>query len=415
MRVIVIGAGVAGLTCAMRLRAAGVDVTVLEARDRIGGRTWTVDLAGAIVDLGGSWIHGPYGNPLADFCRAEGLGWRNDGAWGARMQVHREDGSLVSQAAATAVVASRTDFDPGEAVAALGGELTLAEAVEWYVADRHLGGETAELVRFHLDWLEGGLNIGADPSAISAAGAAFYRLHGGGNVALTGGYRTLVDRLAERLDIRLETPVVAIEEMPDRVVVSTTSGSERTDMVVVTVPLGVVTSILFEPALPAPVRRALDRLRLATVEKVVLRYDERWWPEDVARLTYVSGRRRFPAWADITDHPGAPALVTFVNPALTSLPDDADGRIEVAVETLHTMLGPGPEPVAGIATDWRNDPYARGSYSYVPTGAGVEDMRAFTRLEGRVRFAGEHTVAEYFGTVHGAFVSGETVAATITG
>lgn len=76
---VVVGAGIAGLTAAYELLAAGKDVLVLEARDRIGGRTHTIDLASAIVDLGASWLHGPRGNPLTGFLTKESLQWRSDG------------------------------------------------------------------------------------------------------------------------------------------------------------------------------------------------------------------------------------------------------------------------------------------------------------------------------------------------
>ncbi len=74
-RVVVVGAGIAGLTVANALTHAGVECVVLEARDRIGGRLHTVDLAGSAVDLGGSWIHHPVGNPLRDFAERVGLEW----------------------------------------------------------------------------------------------------------------------------------------------------------------------------------------------------------------------------------------------------------------------------------------------------------------------------------------------------
>jgi NADPH-dependent 2,4-dienoyl-CoA reductase/sulfur reductase-like enzyme len=72
-RVVVVGAGIAGLAAASRLRQAGIDAVVLEARDRIGGRLHTVDLAGTPVDMGGSWIHHPIGNPLTAFCDDHGI------------------------------------------------------------------------------------------------------------------------------------------------------------------------------------------------------------------------------------------------------------------------------------------------------------------------------------------------------
>jgi polyamine oxidase len=76
-RVIVVGAGIAGLTAANALAQAGVDCVVLEARDRIGGRLHTIDVAGSPVDMGGSWIHHPLGNPLRDVADQFGIGYRS--------------------------------------------------------------------------------------------------------------------------------------------------------------------------------------------------------------------------------------------------------------------------------------------------------------------------------------------------
>ena len=76
-RVVVVGAGIAGLTVANALTHAGVECVVLEARDRIGGRLHTVDLAGSPVDLGGSWIHTPAGNPMSAFAQQVGVSCRS--------------------------------------------------------------------------------------------------------------------------------------------------------------------------------------------------------------------------------------------------------------------------------------------------------------------------------------------------
>jgi polyamine oxidase len=66
VRVLVVGAGIAGLTAADAARCAGAEVVVIEARDRIGGRTWTVPLGPGSIDLGGAWVHSPIGNPVAE-------------------------------------------------------------------------------------------------------------------------------------------------------------------------------------------------------------------------------------------------------------------------------------------------------------------------------------------------------------
>ena len=72
-RVLVVGAGIAGLTVANALTQAGVECVVLEARDRIGGRLHTVDVGGYPVELGGSWIHTPDGYPMSAFARLAGV------------------------------------------------------------------------------------------------------------------------------------------------------------------------------------------------------------------------------------------------------------------------------------------------------------------------------------------------------
>ena len=102
---VVIGAGVAGLSAARELSAAGRDVLVLEARDRIGGRTWTVDLAGAPADLGASWIHGPHENPLTAFLAEANIPWQPDGSWGLGLGVSL-NGEWVAQHEATAAAAA---------------------------------------------------------------------------------------------------------------------------------------------------------------------------------------------------------------------------------------------------------------------------------------------------------------------
>jgi polyamine oxidase len=417
MRIVVIGAGVSGLTAARDLARSGADVTVLEARDRIGGRTWTHDLAGAPVDLGGSWIHGTFGNPLTEEVRTAGLTWRNDGLWGVGMNVFIEGSGWASAPVVATSLASRFDFDAAEAAAGLGGGGTYAEGAKWYLADRRLDGTEAQVAGFGIEWVDGALNIGGLPHEISLEGSAAYELHAGGNAVIDGGYRKLVDHLASGLDIRLSDPVLSVEHGGSGdALVSTTTGTIRADRVVVTVPLGVMRqgSILFSPDLTGHAAAA-SRLAMATLEKVVLRFESAFWG-DTRRLTFVSEDHRFPAWADYSHHTGAPTLVAFHNPRATVGMDSWSPaqRITGALETLTTMLGEVPDPIAVHATDWSVDPFSYGSYSYIPVGGSAADMTALGgQASDRLYFAGEHTVPEYFGTVHGAYESGRRVAQTI--
>lgn len=405
MDIVVVGAGVSGLTAARELRRDGHDVVVLEARDRIGGRTWTVDLGGAPSDLGGSWIHGPFENPLAEVVREAGLGWHNDGVWGGASLVHVDGvGPLDGPDTATAITA-QFDFDPAEAAAALGGDGSYDEGVAWFLDDRRYSGTLRHVVDQRIRFGDAGLNTAGPPWRVSLAGVAGYVEHSGGNVAIDGGYRMLVDHLAAGLDIRLGEEVHEIAHGSGGIVVTTATGRYEADQVVVTVPLGVLRAgtITFTPPI-ATVERAASRLAMGNLEKVVLRFDRRSWPDNVRRLAFVSDDRRFTDWVDITAHSGLPTLVAFHNPMLVDYGPD---RIAQALDVLSAMVGEVPEPVASYATDWTNDPFARGSYSYIPVGGSAGDMRTLSgRQSPQVVLAGEHTVAEYFGTVHGAYLSG---------
>jgi polyamine oxidase len=412
MRVVVIGAGVSGLTAARELRRRDREVTVLEARDRTGGRTWTAELGGAPADLGGSWIHGPFENPLVEVVREAGLSWHNDGAWGGASLIHVDGvGRLDGPDTATAITA-QFDFDPAEAAAALGRDGSYDEGVAWFLDDRGFTGTLRRVVDTRIRFGDAGLNTAGPPERVSLAGVAGYVDHAGGNVAIIGGYRMLVDHLASGLDIRTNEQVLEVEHGSDGVVVTTDAGRHEADQVVVTVPLGVLRagSITFSPPLPA-VERAVSRLAMGNLEKVVLRFERRFWPDNVRRLAFVSDARRFTDWVDITTHSGVPTLVAFHNPTLVDYGSD---RIGEAIDVLRTMVGEVPEPIASHATDWSNDPFAYGSYSYIPVGGSADDMRTLAgRQSARVVFAGEHTVPEYFGTVHGAHLSGRHAAEEI--
>jgi monoamine oxidase len=92
-----------------------------------------------------------------------------------------------------------------------------------------------------------------------------------------------------------------------------------------------------------------------------------------------------------------------------------DERAEIALDVLRTMIPDAPDPIAVHLTDWTNDPLALGSYSYVPVGGGPDDMRQLAApASDRLFFAGEHTVPEAFGTVHGAYMSGRRAAASVS-
>lgn len=409
MRVIVVGAGIAGLVAADAARCAGADVVVAEARDRLGGRIHTVPLGPGKVDLGGAWVHDPIGNPVTEALEAAGVQTSNDGAFGAPMAVWA-DGWVDAIGATTVAGVLQADWDPVQALAATGSD-RFVDGVEWFIADRGLDGELGDLARATLLSIVAPLVSAAPPDRVSLTGAAAYVQEGGGNLVPADGYGALAEALAEGLDVRLGSAVSRIEHGRAGVSVVTDGEVLEGDCAVVTLPLGVLRagSVVFDPMFPDSHSGAVERLAMGTLEKVVFRFAEQFWPDALWEISYLTEDRSFPAWFDFSRHVGAPSLIALYNPytakSLGGLPSGE--RVAPALAALRTMFGDVPAPEETLASDWTADPFALGSYSYVPVGASPDDMRRLGEpLSDRLILCGEATVPEHHGTVQAAFLSG---------
>jgi monoamine oxidase len=423
--VIVVGAGMAGLGAARALREGGFDVLVLEARGRIGGRAWTRELAGAPVEMGAMFLHGTEGNPAAELADALGLSyeprpWGLGAAYDAAARARIDDQAMGFLF---------TVFAFEEELAALAEELppdaSLADAIEHHLDRQDLEDEERRLARFALEQLLVELFDAGPPAKVGLRHYDAYQELEGGDQLLEGGYVTLADALAEGLDVRLQEPVRRIAHGAAGVTVTTSTGSYQGSHAIVTVSVGVLQAdaIEFEPPLSPAKRAAIARLDMGDLEKVVLRFEEPFWRtgSGVANLCYIGERPgEFPVFMDFTEHAGAPTLVCLhggqsARDALASMSDEEIRERALAV--LGEILGQEvPAPLAVAVTRWRDDPFARGSYSYLPVGASPDDMRVLGAPEGeRLLFAGEATVPEYYGTVHGALLSGLREARRIGG
>lgn len=192
-----------------------------------------------------------------------------------------------------------------------------------------------------------------------------------------------------------------------------------------TVSVGVLKAghIVFDPPLPDAKLTAIDRLDMGNLEKVILRFAEPFWRErgNASTFFYIAETPgEFPAFADWTDVSGTPTLVClYGGRTARRVIDERDSEqiTSGAVRVLREMFGDDiPEPIAAYVTRWRDDPYALGSYSYIPIGATPDDMSELGQPVGeRLLFAGEATEPLLYATVHGAMMSGLREARRIAG
>jgi monoamine oxidase len=419
-RVVVVGAGIAGLTVANALAHGGVECVVLEARDRIGGRLHTVDLAGSPVDLGGSWIHTPVGNPMSAFARHAAVPCRSANPLSELAGLDCAEGRRLSAAEVEASLSMQLEGFPGAMgwlLAELGPDASAADGIEAFVAGAGLAPGPARRARQALRAL-----IEAESADLSERQSLRwmwneleYEGHYFGDVPV-GGYRRLAEAMATGVDLRLGVDVAEVACSANGVRVRSSDGtSEEGSHVVVTVPLGVLKRdvLRFSPALPPDRLAAIERLGFGRYEKVALGFNEPFWrgaglphamifPRDSdAPTVWVIGQDAFGA---------GPVLVFHIFHSATGhvLGATADDAARWALGLLAEAIGsPPPAPVAVAVTSWANDPYSGGAYTHIPPGANPADADLLGEpIGGRLLFAGEHTQSARLAYADGAMTSG---------
>ncbi len=410
--VVVVGAGMAGLTAARTLAEAGLKVLVVEAQDRIGGRIWTRHMGDEAIELGAEFIHG---RPPELWALIEEAGLETYERGGAR--VCFEDGTLNDCGGKMDNVFGRLeklkDFR--------GPDISFAEYL-----DRE---QTPPEERGSIIGYVEGFNA-ADHREVSAAslGAQQKAEDADGsdhNYRLRGGYDQLPRYLSERITefggkVLTGTPVKEIRWEQGRAEIVSDLWSFRATHVIVTLPLAVLQSgkVNIFPR-PHQILEAAKRLRMGQARRFTLLFAERFWDDlppqpALSEMSFLFASSEMPpVWW--TAHPETSHTITgWVggprSAALTGM--DAKALCDKACTTLARIFGLRrqriQELLKGCYThDWQHDRFSLGAYSYVATG-GLDASRQMTEpVAETLFFAGEHTdITGHWGTVHAAMRSG---------
>ncbi|EHB53946.1 Monoamine oxidase [Mycolicibacterium rhodesiae JS60] len=439
VEICVVGAGFAGLTAALRLKQSGRSVALLEARDRVGGRTFTVEgPEGIWIDRGGAWI-GPGQDAIYGLMKEFGVGSYKQYIDGEAMMVvdgkqFRYEGTIpltMSPWAALNMGAVFLDLTrlcknfpveaPWEAKNA--DKLDRISYAEWL--DNHTLSKPAHTL------LEAAI-AGLYTSAASEVSMLFVlrQLASGGGPSfvlgikdgsqdsrVVGGMGAVSSKIAAELGeaIQLNTPVRRIIQDDEGVTVEGDGTTVRAQRVIVAVPIAIASQILYEPMLPVDRSFLHQRMPSGAVVKINIVYDEPFW-----RKTGLTGQTFAPhTLATLTIDASTDAPRPGVMCVITEGPEgrryskmDPGARKKEVLDNLVDRFGPqAATPIAYLDQDWTVERYSGGGMlSHTPPGVLTEFGPAITEPCGRIHWAGTETSGVMHGWVDGAVRSGERAA-----
>jgi monoamine oxidase len=402
MKVMVAGAGFAGLFAAWTLHRRGHEVTVFEARQRVGGRVWSEQLGnGAWIERGAEFIF-PGEHTILGLCAELRLPVISHGlSFYRRRTPHGPETPLRHMAWVREKLAATLAED-------CANDVTKSSIDD--VFGRALGGG----YRDDAVYLRKVTSLAADPSVASgpaeltaeAAGMAHY-LDDCYHVA--GGNQRVAKQMAQRLGsaVRLETPVEAIAQTRSQVEFVLAGGERASaDVAIVAVPLPILKRLKPDFTLPSLMDEALSALIMGAAVKVS-------WPlAESAPISGVQSAERWWAWnsAGPSECHSTPAVTVFASTPPGAQPTAQPEATEAwrrRLDRLRPELSPAG---AGLVTEWAHEAWTEGSYSAHACSWRREHDLAFNALAGRVAFAGEHTSAAAVRGMEGALRTGQRAA-----
>jgi monoamine oxidase len=417
---VVIGSGFAGLSAAHKLKSAGWKVTILEARDRIGGRVFSYSMPqnkSLVCELGAEWV-GESHERLRALC----------GDFNIPLQKHQFDDYLLQNGkvsrpgqwglSANAKSAfEKTLREYKNFTAAKKGQI---DRLDWWSFLESLGFSPDDL---RLRDLADSTDFGESIRHVSAfAALAEYAESSPKNemdYKMTGGNSRLTEEFVKRIgleNIRLSSPVTEVNQTKGVVTVKTANESFRADACVCTVPVQSLLKIRFTPGLPSLQRAAAEKLTYARICKNSVLYSKRFWKDE--NFSMVSDTASHFYFHSTQNQPGPEGILTAyaIGEKADVLSSQSDERrTNLITRDLIDFDPEAPKLAKGLVSyAWQRDEYTDGAYALYRPGQWFTIRPALARPHGKVLFAGEH-LADWQGFMEGAINTGEEAAASLIG
>ncbi|MFC2186964.1 flavin monoamine oxidase family protein [Fulvivirgaceae bacterium LMO-SS25] len=440
--VIVIGAGVSGLTTAKILKQIGLQVLVLEARDRVGGRVLSQQTSFKDkIDLGGQWI-GPKQEKITSLCTEMGIEVFKQYNTGKKVLDLFGKKKTYKNTIPALPYLSLIDLQNGiSKIEKLAAELKLGDAKQ-VVQNKHFDRQTAEQLKnqiFQTKSAKASFDIvvnaifAAEPADISALFFLYYVKSGQGlmhlaeinngaqQTRLVGGMQQIAEKLAEPLteNVMLNQAVRAIHQHTEGVIVETIDNAFDAKYVVVAIPPALASRINYYPPLAGNKDQLMQKMPMGSVIKCVFTYKTPFWREDGHSAEFISDRGPMNLGFDDSPHDLAyGAIIGFIsgNKAREWSQNLKSERKEACIDQLVGYFGSrANEVIEYHEKDWMADEWTRGCYvGYMPPNVLSVYGNSLKEPSGRIHWAGTETSDIWNGYIEGAIISGERAAAEIT-
>ena len=439
--VVVVGAGLAGLAAARRIARKGHSVAVLEARDRVGGRTLNHPIGGGkIVEIGGEWV-GPTQDRVLALIRQ--LGLKTFKTYNTGDNVYFRSGAPIERQTYTGAIPPANPASLGELAIALqrldsmalevplDRPWTAARAAEWdgqTFETWKLANTTLQETRDLID-LGIGAVFAAESRDLSLLHVLFY-IHSAGSFEnlintdagaqeqrIVGGSQRISTEMAKRLGTRvvLGAPVLEIERRGDTVEALTPKGRWTAKHLIVTVPPTLAGRIRYDPPLPALRDQLTQRVPMGSVIKCMAIYEKPFWRDEGLTGQATSNVGAVRVTFDNSPPSGRPGvLLGFMegHQARLFAPRSTRRRRAAVLDSFARYFGEqARHPRAYVDKSWADDPWTRGCYEgYTPPGVLLEFGEALRAPVGRIHWAGTETATLWNGYMDGAVQSGSRAA-----
>lgn len=412
---VIIGSGLAGLSAAFKLKNAGWQVTIIEARTRTGGRVFSHSLPQSkdlVCELGAEWV-GESHERLKALCKDFNIA----------LQEHRfaddlmQNGRIKPHSQWSFSASAKTGFDKliaGYEKLTTAQKTALDKQTWWNLLERNGFEPNDLLIRDLMDSTDFGESIRHISAFAALAEYAESSPNNEMDYKMSGGNSRLVNEFATRIgaaNIKLGERVLEVNQLKGVVTVKTDKTSYKADACVCTAPVASVKKIKFTPALPAAQSDALDKLVYARIIKNSVLYDNRFWKRE--NYSLVSDTTSHYYFHSTQNQPGEQGILTAYaigeKADVLASQDDAR-RMAVITRDLVDVDKNAPQLARGIASyAWQRDEFTQGAYAVYKPGQWFGIKPVIARPHGKVLFAGEH-IADWQGFMEGAIETGEAAA-----